>query len=241
MAVKESDFILLDYSCTVKESGEVIETTSVDVAKEKNLHKEGTTYEPLFIIVGEEWVPKGLDEGLVGLDVEKPTTVEVPPDKAYGTRDPSKVRLTPLRRFRAEGLTPIPGATVQIDGRAAVVRTVGAGRVQVDYNHPLAGKTLIYEATVKKILDDLAEKLKAIIHRRIPSIDSEKFTLELTEKSIRVEIPEEAFYLDGIQVLKRAVSADVLKFFPQFENVVFAEVHKRTEATTEKQSLGEEV
>lgn len=235
MSVKAADFILLEYSCTVKESGEVIETTLETVAKDKGLHKEGSNYEPLFVVVEEGWVPKGLDERLVGLEVDKSTTIEVASEKAYGSRDPSKVRLVPLRRFRTEGITPIPGVPIQIDGRTATVRAVGAGRVQVDYNHPLAGKTLVYEATVKKIIEDSAEKIKALIHRVIPSVDVEKFSISLEEKSLRLEVPEEAFFLEGIQVLKKAVATDALKFFPTFEKVVFIETIRKPEVPSEGQ------
>jgi peptidylprolyl isomerase len=241
MSVKTADFILLEYSCSVKESGEVIETTLDSVAKEKGLHKEGSNYEPLFLVVGEGWVPKGLDERLVGLEVDKSTTIEVAPENAYGARDPSKVRLVPLRRFRTEGITPVPGVPIQIDGRAATVRSVGAGRVQVDYNHPLAGKTLVYETTVKKILEDSTEKIKAIIHRVIPSVDVEKFSIGLEEKSLRLEIPEEAFFLEGIQVLKKTIATDTLKFFPTFEKITFVETVKKPGAPSEEQPQKSEV
>lgn len=231
MSVKNADFILLDYSCSVKESGDVIETTSETISKAKNLYKEGTTYEPLFVVVGEGWVPKGLDESLVGLEIGTAKSIEVAPEKAYGERDPSKVRLIPLRRFRNEGVAPVPGASIQIDGKTATVRAVGAGRVQVDYNHALAGKTLIYEATVTKIVEDKLEKLKSIVHKIIPSVDIGKFILEIGDKSLKVEIPEEAFYLEGLQILKRAIATDVLKFNPELESINFLEVVKKPKTT----------
>jgi peptidylprolyl isomerase len=236
MSVKNTDFILLDFSCSIKESGEVIETTSDEVAKAKNLYKEGATFEPLFVAVGEGWIPKGLDESLVGLEVGSAKTIEVAPEKAYGERDPSKVRLVPLRRFRGEGVAPVPGASIQIDGKAAIVRAVGAGRVQVDYNHPLAGKTLIYEVTVKKIIEDSTEKLKSITHRVIPSVDIEKFSLEMGDNQLKVQMPEEAFFLEGLQILKRSMATDILRFNANLDSVVFLEVVKKPQAAAEQES-----
>src|SRR6266702_942500 len=142
MAVKAGDFLLVNFTLKVKESGETVDTTYDAVAKDTHLHREDSTYGPRFIILGEGWLPKGLEDSLVGADIGKQTTVELPPDKGFGTRDPDKMRLVPLRRFREQGI-PSPGAQIELDGRPATVRAVGAGRVQVDYNHPLAGRPLI--------------------------------------------------------------------------------------------------
>src|SRR5438876_614387 len=150
MAVKAGDFLLVNFTLKVKESGETVDTTYDAVAKDTHLHREDSTYGPRFIILGEGWLPKGLEDSLVGADIGKQTTVELPPDKGFGTRDPAKMRLVPLRRFRDKGIDPTPGAQVEFDGRRATVRAVGAGRVQVDYNHPLAGRTLIYQAADRK-------------------------------------------------------------------------------------------
>jgi FKBP-type peptidyl-prolyl cis-trans isomerase 2 len=233
MPVQKGDFILLNYTCKVKESGEIIEATTEKAAKDYGIYKEGRTYEPLFIVVGEGWVPKGLDESLIGLDVGKTLTIEVPPEKAYGPRDPSKIRLLPLRRFRSEGLTPTPGMQVEIDGKPAQVRAVGAGRVQVDYNHPLAGKNLIYEVSVEKILEDKEDKIKAIIHKRIPGIDVEKFKLTISEKELTVEVPDEAFFIEGLQLAKRSISTDLQKFMPEIEKTSFVEVFRKPPAAPE--------
>lgn len=231
MPIKNADFILYNYTIKVKESGETIDTTVESVAKDAGIHHEHTEgethYQPNFIVVGEGWVPKGLDESLVGLETGKPTTIELPPDKAYGNRDPAKIKLVPLRKFRNQDIVPAPGMQVTIDGKAAQVRAVGAGRVQVDYNHPLAGKTLIYDLTVEKIVEDPKEKLQAIIKRRLGGAVAEKFEIQLGEKALRLTVPEEAFFLEGLQIAKRSIGADVEKFFPQFEQVEFIETYKK--------------
>jgi len=237
MAIKNGDFILANLVCKVKESGEVVEATLEKTARDSGLFKEGATYEPMFVIVGEGWVPKGLDESLAGMEVGQAATIEVPPEKGYGLRDPSKMRLMPLRRFRAEGITPLPGMMVHLEGKPAIVRAVGAGRVQLDYNHQLSGKTLIYDITVEKILESFEEKVRAILHRRITGLEAEKFTTKLLEGNLTVEIPEEGFFLEGLQVLKQAVAADMLKYYPEIRQVSFVEVMKRKEpVAAEKQS-----
>lgn len=230
MPLKNGDFILANYSLKVKESGETVGTTLESVAKETKLYRGEERYEPFFIIVGEGWVPKGLDEALTGMDVGKLSTIELPPDRAYGVRDPKKVRLVPLRKFTAEGLTPVPGLQVNIDGKTAQVRSVGAGRVQVDYNHPFAGKTLIYELTVEKILETDEDKIRNLIHKRIPTVGQEKFNIKIEQGKLEVEIPEEAFFLEGLQVEKRTVTADLEKYLPKINTVAFLEIFKKPAA-----------
>ena len=226
MAVKPGDFLLVNFTLKVKESGETVDTTYDAVAKDAHLQREDSTYGPRFIILGEGWLPKGLEDSLVGADIGKQTTVELPPEKGFGARDPAKMRLVPLRRFREQGV-PSPGAQIELDGRPAVVRAVGAGRVQVDYNHPLAGRTLIYDVSIEKVVEDDNEKVLNIISKRIPEVDKTKFNIETNGKELTVEIPEEAFYLSGLQVAKKSVTSDVQKYFPDIETISFREVFKK--------------
>jgi len=229
MTVKPGDFLLVNFTLKVKESGETVDTTYDAVAKDTHLHRDESTYGPRFIILGEGWLPKGLEDSLVGLDIGKQTTVELPPDKGFGTRDPAKMRLVPLRRFREQGI-PSPGAQIELDGRAATVRAVGAGRVQVDYNHPLAGRTLIYEVSIEKVVEDDNEKVLNIISKRIPEVDKTKFGVERNSSDMTIEVPEEAFYLSGLQVAKKSVTSDLQKYFPNIETISFREVFKRAVA-----------
>jgi len=230
LSVKNGDFVLADYTLRVKETGETVGTTLESVAKEKKLYRGEEHYEPFFIIVGEGWVPKGLDETLSSLEIGKATTVELPPDKGYGVRDPKKVRLVPLRKFAAEGVTPVPGLQVNIDGKTAQVRSVGAGRVQVDYNHPFAGKTLIYDITLEKVIEAEDEKVRNLVHKRISSVDQQKFSIKIENGKLQVEVPEEAFFLEGLQVAKRTLTADVEKYLPKMETVTFLETFKKPPA-----------
>jgi len=230
LALKNGDFILVNYTLKVKETGDTVGTTLESVAKETKLFRGEERYEPFFIIVGEGWVPKGLEEALTGLELGKASTVELPPEKGYGVRDPKKVRLVPLRKFAAEGVTPVPGLQVNIDGKTAQVRSVGAGRVQVDYNHPFAGKTLIYDLTIEKLIESEEEKVGQLVHKRIPTVDQQKFTIKLDNSKLQVEVPEEAFFLEGLQVAKRTLTADVGKYMPTIDTMTFLEVFKKPAA-----------
>jgi len=231
LPIKNGDFILVDYTLKVKETGDTVGTTLESVAKEKKLYRGEEHYEPFFIVLGEGWMPKGLEEALTTLEPGKATTIELPPEKGYGVRDPKKVRLVPLRKFTAEGVAPVPGLQVNVDGKSAQVRSVGAGRVQVDYNHPFAGKTLIYDITVEKVIEAEDEKIRNLVHKRIPSVDQQKFEIKIEDTKLQVEIPEDAFFLEGLQVAKRTVTADVEKYLPNVETITFLETFKKPKAT----------
>ncbi len=227
MAFKNGDFILVNYTLKIKETGETVGTTLENVAKETKLYRGEERYEPFFIIIGESWVPKGLDEALTSLELGKPSTIELTPEKAYGLRDPKKIRLVPLRKFTAEGLTPVPGLQVNVDGKVAQVRSVGAGRVQVDYNHPFAGKTLVYGLTVEKIIETDDDKVRNLVHKQVPTVDQDKFTIRIEQGKLEIEIPEEAFFLEGLQVAKRTITADMGKYIPKIETIAFTETYKK--------------
>jgi len=230
MSVQKGDFILIDYVAKVKETGEVFDTTMEDVAKKEGLYKEGEIYEPKLMVVGEGWMLKALEESLPNFELKKTASIEIPPEKAFGPRDPEKVRLMPLRRLTTRGITPQPGMRIELDGKLATVRTMGSGRVQLDFNPPLAGKTLVYDATVQKKLETKAEKITALIHRRIPAVDVEKFNLKISGKGVAINVPEEALYVEGLQLAKRGIATDIQKFFSETAAVKFVETFKKQEA-----------
>jgi FKBP-type peptidyl-prolyl cis-trans isomerase 2 len=227
--IQKSDFILVDYTGKVKETGEVFDTTSEETAKENKLYKEGEIYEPRLVVVGEGWVLKALDEALLTFKIRKNESVEIPPENAFGNRDPEKVKLVPLRRLVARGITPKVGAQVEYDKRLATVRIMGSGRVTLDFNPPLAGKTLVYEVSVKKKLKTNEEKISALIHRRIPAVEDEKFAFKVGKANVTVNMPEEAFYVEGIQLAKRGIALDIQRFLPELKTVKFVEAFKKRE------------
>jgi len=235
MSLQKGDFILIDYVAKVKETGEVFDTTNEETAKKERLYKEGEIYEPKLVVIGEGWVLKALDESLTTMEVGKTTSVEIPPEKAFGPRDSEKVRRVPLRHLTAKGITPTLGMRLEYDGKMATVRALGAGRVLLDFNPPLAGKTLVYEVKVQKKLETLNEKIAALIHRRIPAVEEAKFKFTVRQKIVSIEMPEEAFYLEGIQLAKRGIAMDIQRFFPKITTVKFTETFKAQPKTEAKQ------
>jgi peptidylprolyl isomerase len=224
MSLQKGDFILINYSAKVKETNEVFDTTLEEVAKNEHLFKEGELYEPKLIVVGEGWLLKTVDESLETMKLNKARSLEVPPDKAFGPRDPEKIKRVPLKHLLAKDVhNPALGMRIDYNGKMATIRSIGAGRVLLDFNPPLAGKTLVYDVTVEKKLGADEEKVAALIHRRIPVVDAEKFKFTIQKKTLAIEMPEESFYVEGVQIAKRGIAMDMQKFLPTLTEIKFVE------------------
>jgi peptidylprolyl isomerase len=111
---------------------------------------------PLELTVGTDH-PRlpGLGLALVGLTPGEGTTLTVPPERAYGPSDPSRIRRCSRRRF-PEHATLQPGRLVQVKdnrGRRRLVRILQVSRkvVVVDANHRWAGQTLEMEVQLVAI------------------------------------------------------------------------------------------
>jgi len=226
MALQKGDFILIDYVAKVKETNEVFDTTKDEVAKKEHLQKEGEIYEPKLVVVGEGWVLKALDDSLINMEVGKPQTVEIPADKAFGPRDPEKIRRIPLKQLLAKQINPTVGARIEFQGKMATVRSTGAGRVLLDFNPPLAGRTLIYDVTPTKKLEKNEEKIAALIHRRIPQVEENKFNLTIKNQDLTIDMPEETFYIEGVQIAKRGIAIDIQKLLSDIADIKFVETFK---------------
>jgi peptidylprolyl isomerase len=226
MALQKGDFILIDYVAKVKETNEVFDTTKDDVAKKEHLHKEGQIHEPELVVVGEGWVLKALDDALATMEVNTPGTVEISPDKGFGQRDPEKIKRVSIKQLYAKEINPVVGARIEYQGKNATIRSVGAGRVLLDFNAPLAGRTLIYDVTITKKLDTAEQKIGAIVHRRVPVVEENKFKLTINGLDLTIDMPEETFYVEGIQIAKRGIAMDIQKFLPELAETRFVETFK---------------
>lgn len=230
MPIEKGSFILLDYVARIKETNEVFETTIEEEAKKAGIYNPSSIYEPKLIIVGDGWLLKSIEEKLIGLEENSEINIEVPPEGAFGPRDPNKIKVIPLRRFRSSEISPTIGAKVSIDGKEGVIRSITSGRVQVDFNPPLAGKSLIYECKIRKIIIDPIEKIKFLLHDRLKEVDANKFSIEILEKEVRIKIPKESFLLPILQISKKVISKTIYNHMPQIEKVSFIEEYEKTEA-----------
>ncbi|KFN47765.1 hypothetical protein N790_07490 [Arenimonas malthae CC-JY-1] len=106
--------------------------------------------EPLAILVGHGNIIPGLEAALLDKSEGDSFEVTVGPEEAYGERREGFVQRVPKKHIRETRLKP--GQQVIINTsmgpRAVTVVKVGATVVDVDLNHPMAGKTLQFQVDV---------------------------------------------------------------------------------------------
>jgi FKBP-type peptidyl-prolyl cis-trans isomerase 2 len=155
--MKEKDFVEIDYIGYVKETGEPFDFTTGEHAKKHDAEK------PIVVILGAGHVIQGLDEEIRKHKVGEEFEVEISPEKGFGPRIGKLVKLIPLREFKKHDLSPYPGMRVDFDGLPGTVRSASGGRIIVDFNHPLAGKSLRYWVRINKKLTKKKEQSEAVL------------------------------------------------------------------------------
>jgi peptidylprolyl isomerase len=241
VTLEKGSLILIDYTAKVKDTSEIFESTINDDAKNLQSYDPSTKYEPRLVSIGDGWVIKGLDEALLNAKPGDKLDIDIPPEKGFGIRDPSKIRMVPQRKFGEKADELKPGDTIDIDDRKAIVRFVGSGRVQIDFNHRFAGRTLQYSVNILKLLTDNKEKIVSLIKRRLP-IEEEKLKLGMKGQNLTVTIPEESTLMDGIQIIKKAIANDIFKYLPALSHIHIIEEYVRPtkESSEQKQEVTKE-
>lgn len=225
MPLEPGSLILTDYTAKVKDTGELVETTYEDEAKKLGVQDPMKRYEPRLIAVGEGWVLKGVDEALQTASVGDKLTLDVQPDKGFGPRDPAKVKLIPLRKFGERAYELRVGDEVEVENKIGIIRFVGSGRAQVDFNHRFAGKTLSYDLHIVRRLQTDEEKLLGLIRRRLP-VEQEKVVLALQDGTALIQLPSDSYLAEGLQIIKRAIANDVFKYVTVARKVQFVETYE---------------
>ena len=242
MTFNKGSLILVDYTAKVKDSDEVFDTTIEEDAKKHSIHEQNVKYHPKLVSIGEVSYPvlKGLDEALAKTSVGDKLTVEVTPDKGFGERDSKKVRMIPIRKLGDDAEKVSVGDTIEVDNKRGIIRLMGSGRVQIDYNHRFAGKTILFDVNVIKSLDSSSDKIDGILKNRFPVEDS-KISFDLKDKEVNIVIPEEILRADGLQIMKHFIQLDIFKFVPTLEKASFVETHTNKQTQENKSEIKEKV
>lgn len=245
MPFEKGTLIFANFTARVKDTGEGIESTKEEEAKKLKIYEDSRKYEPRLVAVGEGWLISGLDAEVAKLSVGDKKEIELPPEKAFGARDPTQLRMIPLRKFGEREHDLSVGDSLEIDNRVGIVRFIGSGRAQVDFNHRLAGKSIIYDFEVLKTVDNDEDKVRALVDRRLVG-EGAKASTELAGGALTVTVPEELFLVEGLQIIKRGISNDVFKFVPSVASLTFLEkfnnqkTQKKEEAKAERPAAAPE-
>jgi FKBP-type peptidyl-prolyl cis-trans isomerase SlyD len=203
MSIEKGDFIRVSYTGKTDE-GRVFDTTDEDVAKANNIYNEKGKYGGDVIIVGAMHTVAGLDEDLIGKEVGHTGSVTMPPEKAFGIRNPELIESIPVTKFQTR---PQIGMRVEVDGRPGVVIKAIGRMTQVDFNRYLAGQTLTYDYEIKEKIDDNERKIKGLIGLYI----GRELHVHINDSSAAIEIEPELTYNQRWLMSKMQIAREILK------------------------------
>jgi len=107
--------------------------------------------EPLEFDVGAGQMIKGFDDGVIGMKIGETKTITIPPEQAYGTTDARKIIKVDKQSFPQFDLLKVGLMVSSGNGLAGKIVSKTDTDAAIDFNHELAGKTLIFEITLVSI------------------------------------------------------------------------------------------
>lgn len=215
--MKEGTFVRIDYVGRVIESGNIFDLTREDVAKKEGIFNPSFGYGPVPIIVGANFVVRGLEKALKQMKIGDKKKVKVEPNNAFGERNSKLIKLIPLSQFKKQSMAPFPGMPITLNNLNGRVLSVSGGRVKVDFNHPLAGKTLEYEIEIKEKITKSTDKIKAIVEfflkNKNVEVSIDKDTVEI---KIKMDITRRIKKTIADTVLKWVENIKLIRFIDEF-------------------------
>jgi FKBP-type peptidyl-prolyl cis-trans isomerase 2 len=107
---------------------------------------------PITIEFGTGRIIKGLYNEMLGMAERKEKRFTVSPEEAYGLEDKNFFRSIPIELLEKSDIKPQIGMRIRtINGDCQIIGFSGK-EVEVNYNHPLAGKTLIFDIKIEEII-----------------------------------------------------------------------------------------
>src|SRR5881409_1110511 len=231
--IEKGDIVWIEYDAwTVNPNGTLtlFDTTHDEVAKKEGKFDEKKVYIEVPVVIGRGRLFEGLEAALVGAKIGATIEVLIPPEKGAGVRDPRLVELRTEREFLRQEISPEVGLEVSISGKHGVVTAASAGRVRVDFNNPLAGKTLKYVVKATRKAKTPDERVRAIIDMDYGLAD--QFKIDLKGGSAEINLPDVCKTDEKWFVSKFRVVAD-LRELSDLKTIRFVEEYEKKEAKAE--------
>ena len=124
---------------------------------------------------------------------------------------------------------------INIDDKRGVVRSISGGRVKVDFNHPLAGKTLKVVIKLSKVLKTKEDKIKAL-SSDIFDVDPSKFEVSIKGDVVTIELPKLAYSKRDSFLRKIRLLSTIMKYLPDIKKVRFVETFEIPKEKSEEEA-----
>lgn len=182
--ISKKDFIEIEFTARIKD-GNVFDTNIKSDAEKAGLKIDA---KPFVLAIGYDMIIKGLDEDFEGKEIDKKYTIEITPEKAFGKRNPQLIKMSSVNAFKEQKINPERGMQLSLDGKIVTILSASGGRVLIDYNNPLAGKTVVYEYKINRKVTEQKEKINALQE----FFFRKKFPFTIKEKTITFQCPKGA-------------------------------------------------
>lgn len=150
MKVKKDSFVSIDYLISLGE---------------KEFYPPNGQPERVSFCMGGGVMPPGLEEAMLGMEVDEHKVVHLTPEKAYGEIDQDLVMEVPRADF-APDLELKPGQIFEAEDHEGhqvffLIQEIRPETVVVDFNHPLAGREMQVSVTVRQVRETTPEDFQA--------------------------------------------------------------------------------
>jgi peptidylprolyl isomerase len=139
----------------VAKSGDTVKVHYTGKLEDGTIFDSSRDREPFELTIGGGMTIPGFENGIVGMAVGDTKTITIPPEEAYGQRRDELV-MTISKDQIPPNITPEVGQQLQMQHPSGniinvTITDVSPDSVTFDANHPLAGKTLIFEIELMEI------------------------------------------------------------------------------------------
>ncbi|MDD3263944.1 MAG: hypothetical protein PHT94_03535 [Candidatus Nanoarchaeia archaeon] len=218
------NFLKVHWKITIKETQEVIECSDKDLDKKA---PSNNGFNPFEIVIGKEKLFKKLEEAISkNLKTKDYFNVELSSEDSYGRKNAKMIETIPLREFTKQKINPYPGAVLDFGGISGKVLFIGSGRVTVDFNHPLASKSLIYDVKIIEEIKDAMGKVNVLIAPYKGAI-----------KDLKVNLDGEKLVFESKTDLKEAfkeLEAEIKELVTEVKEVEYVKTEVKKPAKTTK-------
>jgi len=240
MPLKDGDVVLLHYTIKVVEDGEekIYDTTKEEVAKKAGIYDPNKRYGEAVIVIGKSKLLDAIEETIREMDVGEKREIIAPPEKAYGPRRDDLIIRVPRKQLRRAGIPPVRGREVEVQGRRGVITLVTERFAYIDFNHPLAGKTLKIEIEIVKKLETDEEKIAYLASRWL-GIPEDKIKVEANDGEATLELPPDIILVKDLETVIQALLNDIYELTNLKKLTVKVEFPFKREEASEKEESSE--
>lgn len=217
--MNDGDFIRIDYVARISGSNEIFDLTREEDARKNGIYDPNFGYRSVPVILGAHNVVRGLEKELMTMKIDEKKLVTIKPEDALGERNPDLIKLIPLTEFKKRDIEPFPGMSISDGNMRGRVLAVSGGRVRVDFNHPLAGKTLEYDVEMKESITDTKEKVIAILELFL-KFEKNEIEIKIDRENLEIKINGER---DIPKPIKKLIADNITKWIKGIKKVKFIE------------------